>query len=76
MSLVEIGNVAINFEEAGAGPAIMLVHGIGCRGDVWINQLSIFAERHRVIAVDLRGFGRSSKPTAPSESSRSTGPMR
>ncbi len=64
MPLVEIGKVAINVEEAGAGPAIVLVHGIGLRGDAWINQLPVFAEHHRVLAVDLRGFGRSSKPTA------------
>ncbi len=65
MPQVEVGEVALNFHDAGSGPAIVLVHGIGCRGDVWINQLNVFAEHHRVIAVDLRGFGQSSKPTAP-----------
>jgi len=65
MPVVEIGRVAINFEDTGSGPAILLVHGLGCRGEVWINQLPLFAEHHRVIAVDLRGFGRSSKPTEP-----------
>lgn len=65
MPLVEIGKVTINVEEAGDGPAIMLVHGIGLRGGAWINQLPVFAARHRVLAVDLRGFGHSSKPTAP-----------
>lgn len=65
MPLVEIGKGAINVEEAGAGPAIMLVHGIGLRGIGWINQIPLFAERYRVLAVDLRGFGGSFKPTAP-----------
>ncbi|HTW87892.1 MAG TPA: alpha/beta fold hydrolase [Candidatus Binataceae bacterium] len=65
MPLVEIGKGTINVEEAGAGPAIMLVHGIGLRGIGWINQIPVFAERYRVLAVDLRGFGRSFKPTTP-----------
>jgi 3-oxoadipate enol-lactonase len=65
MPLVEIGKITINVAEAGAGPPIMLVHGIGLRGEGWINQIPVFAERYRVVTVDLRGFGRSSKPTAP-----------
>jgi 3-oxoadipate enol-lactonase len=65
MALVEVGKVAINVEQAGAGSAIMLVHGIGLRGGAWINQLPVFGAHHRVLAVDLRGFGQSSKPTAP-----------
>ena len=65
MAVVEVGSIALNFEDAGSGSAILLVHGIGCRGSIWVNQLHVFAQHHRVLAVDLRGFGGSSKPTAP-----------
>ncbi len=65
MPQLEIGGVAISFHDAGQGSAILLVHGLGCRGEVWINQLPVLAAHHRVIAVDLRGFGQSAKPAAP-----------
>ncbi|MBF6567595.1 MAG: alpha/beta fold hydrolase [Candidatus Binataceae bacterium] len=65
MSLVDLGEISINIQDTGTGTSIVLVHGIGLNGDGWINQVPLFAEKHRVVAVDLRGFGKSSKPTAP-----------
>jgi len=57
--------VNIGVHEAGAGSPVMLVHGLGMRADVWINQVDVFASRHRVLAPDLRGAGGSSHLTAP-----------
>lgn len=37
----------------------MLLHGLGDTHDLWRHQLEPFSRRHRVIAVDLRGHGRS-----------------
>jgi len=51
--------------EAGAGPALMLVHGFSLDHRMWEDQLNHFSGSHRVVAVDLRGFGRSSLPSAP-----------
>jgi pimeloyl-ACP methyl ester carboxylesterase len=62
MSTVSNGDVTINVQEAGAGTPVMLVHGIGLRADVWINQFDTFAEHYHVIAPDLRGSGASSHP--------------
>ncbi len=48
-------------------PAIVLVHGLGSDLRAWQRNLDALARRHRVIALDLPGFGRSSKPrTVPS----------
>jgi pimeloyl-ACP methyl ester carboxylesterase len=64
MATVRNGDVTINVREAGSGAPVMLVHGLGLRADVWINQFDAFAEHYHVIAPDLRGAGASSHPTA------------
>jgi len=45
--------------ERGEGPAIVLLHGASLRADAWSYQLRDLASSHRVIALDLRGHGRS-----------------
>ncbi len=45
--------------EAGEGPAILCVHGFPLDHSMWQEQLLGLASRFRVIAPDLRGFGRS-----------------
>jgi pimeloyl-ACP methyl ester carboxylesterase len=44
-----------------AGP-IVLIHCYTCAIDWWDGMLPLLARRHRVVAVDLRGFGGSEKP--------------
>ncbi len=41
---------------------LVLVHGFGGEATQWRYQLHYFAAEHRVIALDLRGHGRSDKP--------------
>lgn len=52
----------LHYEERGAGQAVLLVHGLGSSILDWQYQIEPLAERYRVIAVDLRGHGQSSKP--------------
>ncbi len=56
--------VALVYEEAGEGePPVLLVHGWCCDRTYFAPQFEHFAGRgHRVVAVDLRGHGRSDKP--------------
>lgn len=49
-------------EELGAGPPVVLLHGLGGSGYEWRYMVPALARHHRVIAIDLRGFGRSDKP--------------
>ncbi|HUZ68419.1 MAG TPA: alpha/beta hydrolase [Candidatus Saccharimonadales bacterium] len=43
----------------GEGPVLLLVHGLGGSHLNWLSAAPKLAERHRVYAVDLPGFGRS-----------------
>ena len=49
-------------EEAGAGDPIVLIHGLGGNTYTWRHLAPRLARTHRVISVDLKGFGRSDKP--------------
>jgi 3-oxoadipate enol-lactonase len=58
------------FEDVGRGPALVLVHGFPFDREMWWPQIERFSPSHRVIAVDLRGFGQSPHGTDPSLSMR------
>ncbi|MEP7126974.1 MAG: alpha/beta fold hydrolase [Byssovorax sp.] len=45
--------------EGGAGPALILLHGRGNAATTWFQMLPALAKSHRVLAVDLPGFGQS-----------------
>ena len=50
--------------EAGTGPAVVMLHGLGGTKASFLPTVSGLADRHRTIAVDLPGFGDSVKPLA------------
>jgi lipase len=52
------------WEWPGAGPAIVFAHATGFHGRAWDEIARRFPERRR-IAVEIRGHGRSAKPTPP-----------
>src|ERR1700684_2860601 len=43
----------------GPGTPLLFIHGLGGNWTVWLENLPAFARHHRVIAVDLPGFGGS-----------------
>ena len=53
---------SLRYYDVGSGPPLVLVHGVGGDADQWCFCLAAFSAKHRVIAVDLPGFGRSDKP--------------
>lgn len=53
---------AIRYYDAGIGPPLVLLHGVGGDADQWAFCFDGLAASHRVIALDLLGFGRSDKP--------------
>lgn len=52
----------IRFVEAGAGPPLLLVHDFAASRELWTAAVTRLAQRFRVVAPDLPGFGASEKP--------------
>ena len=60
---VKIGDINIRYwAEGDKGSNVILIHGLGASADIWMNNISALAERHRVYVPDLVGFGHSDKP--------------
>lgn len=52
----------IHLVEQGRGPLVLLVHGFPESWYSWRHQLPVLAAGYRAVAIDVRGYGRSSKP--------------
>ena len=59
MPYAVLPGVRLWYADEGSGPVLLLVHGIGTTHEDWEFQIPRFARHYRVIAPDLRGFGRS-----------------
>jgi 3-oxoadipate enol-lactonase len=53
------------YEAAGSGPPVVLVHGGLWDSRMWDDQFPALAERYSVVRYDLRGYGRSDRPSGP-----------
>lgn len=60
--VLRLGAFGVAYHDAGAGPPILFVHGLGSSRLAWARVLGPLAVDHRVIAPDLPGFGDSDKP--------------
>ena len=57
------GAIALHYEDHGAGPPVVLIHGYPLSARAWDKQVPVLLEAgHRVITYDRRGFGNSSQP--------------
>jgi 2-hydroxy-6-oxonona-2,4-dienedioate hydrolase len=66
---IEVGGGRMRYREAGRGPTLVLVHGLGVSADYWFRNGPELAEAgFRVLAPDLPGFGRSAAGGEPAES--------
>lgn len=59
---ITVFGAKIYYIDRGTGPVVVLVHGLGDQASVWNQTIGPLAKDHRVIAVDLIGFGHSDKP--------------
>jgi pimeloyl-ACP methyl ester carboxylesterase len=48
--------------DVGSGPAVVLVHGIASSSAVFENLVPLLSPRHRVVSIDILGFGGSPAP--------------
>ncbi len=58
----QVQGTRVVFYDRGSGPALVLVHGMFGDHLDWEPVLEPLARRHRVVALDLPGFGDSEKP--------------
>ena len=59
MNLHTANNVPLFVRQQGHGPVLLLVHGFPLDHRMWLGQLEGLSRSYRVIAPDLRGFGKS-----------------
>jgi pimeloyl-ACP methyl ester carboxylesterase len=60
----EVDGLTLHYVSEGRGPAVVLVHGLGGFAESWRHNIPALSRTATVYALDLPGFGRSSKPPA------------
>src|SRR4051812_2035951 len=65
MPVCRRNGVEAYYEVAGEGPPLLLIHALPFDHHLWMYQVARLATWFRTIAVDVRGWGRSGKPTTP-----------
>lgn len=61
---IDIGNITLRYRVAGSGDPVILLHGIGGFLEYWDANIATLAQGQQVYALDMIGFGRSTKPPA------------
>lgn len=61
--IAEVNGTHLQFEIAGSGHPLVLIHGFSLDGRMWDDQFFTFANNYRVLRYDMRGFGKSALPT-------------
>ena len=65
LASAELNGTSIGYDTAGDGPPVVLVHAGDGDRRLWDGQMDAFSARHRVVRLDLRGFGESAIPGMP-----------
>ncbi len=58
----DVGGARLRFVDEGEGPPVVLIHGFASALDTWRGVMKELTKHHRVLAMDLKGFGWSSRP--------------
>lgn len=61
-TFVEVDGVRLHYVDEGKGPTVVLIHGFASSIGAWSPVRPALRENHRVIALDLKGFGYSDRP--------------
>lgn len=60
--VIKVDNIPVNYVDEGAGDIILLLHGWGSNITLFDGIIKTLSPRHRVIALDMPGFGRTPEP--------------
>jgi pimeloyl-ACP methyl ester carboxylesterase len=66
----QTAGATVSYREAGVGPALALLHGIGSQSGSWLRQLDSLSPRFRTIVWDAPGYGESDGVAAASPEAR------
>ncbi|MCW2539342.1 MAG: alpha/beta hydrolase [Frankiales bacterium] len=61
----EANGVKLHYEEAGSGPPLLLIAGLGANRNSWATVVPVLSQRYRCITFDNRGAGQSDVPEGP-----------
>src|SRR6266403_556000 len=61
-NFITVFGAKVHYVDAGSGSPVILLHGLADDIGVWESVMPVLAAKHRVIALDQIGFGRSDKP--------------
>ncbi|TFG08618.1 MAG: alpha/beta hydrolase [Promethearchaeota archaeon] len=64
-NFTEVNGIKICYEAKGDGYPLILIHGVGAKKETWIAQIKALSNRFKIIALDLRGTGKSDRPNFP-----------
>ena len=59
---VNLGETRVRYLDVGQGPAVVLIHGFASSLETWSTVIPVLAKSHRVLALDLKGFGWTDRP--------------
>lgn len=65
MPTVPVRDLMMYYEEAGSGPPLVLIMGLGGHLQGWALQVPALSQHFRVVTFDNRGAGRTSAPDRP-----------
>jgi pimeloyl-ACP methyl ester carboxylesterase len=65
MPVARVGSVELHYAVEGEGFPLVLIHGLAGDLSAWTPQVAAFRDRHRVLAFDNRGAGRSTQRDEP-----------
>jgi pimeloyl-ACP methyl ester carboxylesterase len=61
-TFLDVDGVKVRYLDEGKGPAVLFLHGYGASLDSWRIIAPKLVDSHRIVAVDLKGFGYTSRP--------------
>lgn len=60
--IIKVDNIPVNYVDEGTGDVILLLHGWGSNITLFDGIIKVLSPRHRVIALDMPGFGKTPEP--------------
>ncbi|MEO7094269.1 MAG: alpha/beta fold hydrolase [Polyangiales bacterium] len=61
-TFLDVDGAHVRFEDRGEGPAVVLLHGFASSLETWTAVVPELAKKHRVLTLDLKGFGWTDRP--------------